>query len=502
MSLIPVTPPAGVVANGTEYSNKGRWADSNLIRWVDKTARPIGGWSIMFDESIVGDIIGVYSYAIGQLKIIIVATTEKVYRYDGSINDITPDGFNPPVPGQLSDDGYGAGYYGQGDYGDPSETPFVEFLPTAYAYAFASFGTTLIMSCTSDNIIYKLADGDDKLTRCANSPKGVLWSLVSDERFVFAIGPKGNRGKIQWSDIENYEVWTSKATNRAGSLTIPDESNLTSAISWKGKIYLFSSSAVYIVSYVGGTLVYGIKKIVNQYDEPMSQRCVVATPNFLCWLNRNGVSVWDGQYRQVECDVHDYIKDNIAPGYEQFSFGGYNEAFNEVWWFFCSTAPTSGQPVCDKYVIWNITDNLWSVGELSRNAWDASSVYNRPLLASSDRKILGHEHGLLSDSDGIGESVPFMQSAPQEIGSGDNLLMIDRMIPDEKTVNPEVLIYSLTSAMYPSTAQSTTGDYTVVDGKIDLRLSARQIAVRVTGPTDSDWSIGTLRASVKPRGRR
>lgn len=502
MSLIPVTPPAGVVANGTEYSNKGRWIDSNLIRWVDKTARPIGGWSVVFDESIDGNIIGLYSYAIGNLKVIIIGTTEKVYKYDGTLTDITPDGFNPPVPGQLTDDGFGAGYYGRGDYGEPSETPFVEYNPTAYAYAFSSFGTTLIMSCTSDNIIYKLSAGDAKLTRCANSPKGILWSLVSDERFVFVIGPKGNRGKIQWSDIENYEVWTPTVTNRAGSLTISDESSVSSAISWKGKIYLFSSSAVYMVSYVGGTLVYGIKKIVNQYDEPMSQRCVVATPNFLCWLNRNGVSVWDGQYRPVECDVHDFIKDNISIGYESFSFGGYNENFNEVWWFFCSTAPESGQPVCDKYVIWNITDNLWSVGNLSRNAWEASSVYNRPLLASVDGKVLAHEKGYLSASDGIGDATPYVQSAPQEIGSGDSLLMIDRMIPDEKTVNAEVLTYTFTSSMYPTTDKATSDDYTVTDGKIDLRLSARQVAVKITGPTDSDWSIGTLRASVKPRGKR
>ena len=29
MALIPITPPAGIVKNGTDYTNKGRWVDGN-----------------------------------------------------------------------------------------------------------------------------------------------------------------------------------------------------------------------------------------------------------------------------------------------------------------------------------------------------------------------------------------------------------------------------------------------------------------------------------------
>ena len=33
MALVTITPPAGIVKNGTEYANKTRWVDGNLVRF-------------------------------------------------------------------------------------------------------------------------------------------------------------------------------------------------------------------------------------------------------------------------------------------------------------------------------------------------------------------------------------------------------------------------------------------------------------------------------------
>jgi len=45
MALLPVTPPAGIVKNGTDYANKGRWVDGNLVRFENGFLKPIGGWT-------------------------------------------------------------------------------------------------------------------------------------------------------------------------------------------------------------------------------------------------------------------------------------------------------------------------------------------------------------------------------------------------------------------------------------------------------------------------
>ena len=40
----PLKFPPGMFRNGTEYQAKGRWIDGNLVRFLEKTIRPIGGW--------------------------------------------------------------------------------------------------------------------------------------------------------------------------------------------------------------------------------------------------------------------------------------------------------------------------------------------------------------------------------------------------------------------------------------------------------------------------
>ena len=45
MALYPITPPAGIVKNGTDYANKGRWVDGDLVRFENGYLKPIGGWT-------------------------------------------------------------------------------------------------------------------------------------------------------------------------------------------------------------------------------------------------------------------------------------------------------------------------------------------------------------------------------------------------------------------------------------------------------------------------
>lgn len=44
MSFIPLNIPPGVFRNGTLYQAKGRWYNSNLVRWASGALGPIGGW--------------------------------------------------------------------------------------------------------------------------------------------------------------------------------------------------------------------------------------------------------------------------------------------------------------------------------------------------------------------------------------------------------------------------------------------------------------------------
>ena len=46
MALVEVTPPAGIVKNGTDYTNKNRFVDGGLVRFENGYLKPLGSWTI------------------------------------------------------------------------------------------------------------------------------------------------------------------------------------------------------------------------------------------------------------------------------------------------------------------------------------------------------------------------------------------------------------------------------------------------------------------------
>jgi hypothetical protein len=53
-----------------------------------------------------------------------------------------------------------------------------------------------------------------------NAPTSCRSLVVSEERFLFALGAGGNPKLVQWSDRENNTIWTPSATNEAGDLEL------------------------------------------------------------------------------------------------------------------------------------------------------------------------------------------------------------------------------------------------------------------------------------------
>ena len=82
MPLLPVTPPAGVVTNGTDYANKGRWTDSNLVRFQNGFLRPIGGWEKIRTTPLTGTPTGMFAYITNSgKKVLAVGTRNGVLIY-------------------------------------------------------------------------------------------------------------------------------------------------------------------------------------------------------------------------------------------------------------------------------------------------------------------------------------------------------------------------------------------------------------------------------------
>ena len=498
MPLIEVTPPAGIVTNGTQYSNKGRWVDGNLVRFENGYLRPIGGWEKLRPTALDGTPTNMFSYITNDgTKVLAIGTREKVYvMVDDTFYDITPSGFINDS--SLDPLGYGAYHWGVEDYGDARSQSGLDF--NTNNFSFDNFGEILIFCSSSDGKIYQWnpASPSSVATVVSNAPTNCQGIFVTNERHVVAYGAGGDPRKVQWSSRETLTTWTAASTNTAGDLQIPTGGRILHAAKWQTDIIIYTDTGIARMYYTGSPFIYGIQD-AGTNCKTISPRTVVTAGAFLTWMGENSFFVFDGTVKEIPCDVHDYIFDSLNTQYRKSACGGHNSNYNEMWFFF-----TSGESVIpNKYVIWNYVENVWSIGTLDRSCWLDQGVFDFPIACDSSGFVYQHDSTTLNNSENLGSSVPFCETGPIEIGNGDNYVQCNQIIPDEESATLPGVSLSFKGKFTPLGAETDFGSFTFEsDGYTDARFSARQVKMKVTGDTDQTFQVGKIRLNVRTRGRR
>lgn len=504
--LFEITPPPGVVANGTEYSKKGRWVDSNFVRFQNGVLQPIGGWTYLNSTALTGGTVReLFAYkTLDDEEVLAIGNDEKFHVYfENAFDEITPTGFVTATNVNNQAVGYGTGEYGEEGWGDARANS--SFLRKDVKVSFANFGEHLLMCSSGDGKIYRWrpdvsGSPDAAATQLANSPTSNVGVAVTNERHVLAIGADGDPRKIMFSDQQDAETWTPTATNLAGAITLQTLGEIVASRRFRADTMIFTTHDVHRLYYLGAPLAYGVE-LVGDNCAPISAAGIVGTQNFLAWIGENNLFTYDGTVRQLDCPVHDFIYDNLNRNNLEYATGGVNSEFGEVWWFFSTKDDLSGEN--DKYVIWNYRDNLWSVGQLNRQAYVDGGVFEFPIAADKDGRLYYHETGTLSTSAGVGDNKPFCKTAPIEIGNGDRVMHISKILPDAESQATDAITYKFTGRQNPSGAETDFGAFTAdADGYTDCRMTARQIQLTVEGNTTERWKLGDVRLEGQPRGRR
>jgi hypothetical protein len=110
-------------------------------------------------------------------------------------------------------------------------------------------------------------------------------------------------------------------------------------------------------------------------------------------------------------------------------------------------------------------------------------------MVSTDGYVYEHEVGFAYDGQTL-----FAESGPVEIGNGDRTMSLTGLIPDEKNLGDVKARFS--TKFYPTSTEYSYGPYTMVN-PTSLRISGRQIAVKIEGNTLTDWRVGTIRFDGK-----
>lgn len=502
MALISVTPPPGVVTNGTDYQNAGRWVDSNLIRFADGILKPMGGWDLLKSQALDGAIIGLYAYNDNNGNpVLAVGTRNKVYTlYNFVWTDITPSSSYTPPSG--SDPlGFGAYNYGVEDYGDARSQSGLNF--NANSYSFDNWGQELVWVANSDGKIYKWnpnpgGTADTTSSLISNAPTSVNAIVVSNERHLVAIGSNADPRRISFSDREDYTSWTSTSLNSAGFLQIPSGGRALSGIIYKDDILIHTDTGLGAMRFIGSPLVYSIRD-AGTNCKAISTRSIVSAGNFVAWLGERSVFVYDGAVKEIPCPVQDYLFSNLNESYKKVIAGGVNSQFNEIVWFF----PSGESQQNDKYIKWNTLENVWDVGTLSRGAYIDQGVFSYPIAGDSDGFVYYHEKGNLFNSKNLGTAKPTATSGPIELSQGNRYIHATQVIPDSEANTLPGVTLSFKGRFTPLGSETDFGSVTFdADGYSDVRFSTRSMTMEVTGDSNQDFAVGKIRLDVTQGGSR
>jgi hypothetical protein len=490
---IPLQIPPGVYKNGTEYQSKGRWNDANLVRWYEGTMRPVRGWRKRQETQLSGAPRGLITWRDNSGdRWLVVGTHTKLYVINtlGTTKEITPSGFLAGSADAVVKLGYGYGAYGAFQYG--IERPDTGAFTPATTWSLDTWGQNLVACSSTDGKIYEWSLGfatPDLATVIATAPEDNQSILVTDERFLFALGADGNPRKVQWSDQEDNTEWTPSTLNQAGDFELTTVGTLQCGKRFRGSALLFTDVDVHVATYIGPPYVYSFERAGTGCGV-ISKQAVGVNDNAAMWMSRNGFWYYDGFVKPLVSDVSDYVFSNINMTQASKIHCVHNSKFGEMWWFY----PSSGSNENDSYVLFNYRENHWSIGSLSRTAGTDAGVFSNPIMVSPDGFVYEHEVGF--DYNG---AKPYAESGPIELGTGDRVLSVTEMIPDEKTQGDVRAFFA--TRFYPNEPEFNYGPYSL-NSPTPVRVTGRQVALKIEGVENASWRFGVPRLNVVVGGRR
>lgn len=492
MPLVPLQLPPGVHRNGTDMQSAGRWRDASLVRWIEGTMRPVGGFESRVDAATTNPPRAALAWSdLSGDSRIAIGTSDKLYSIaaSGTITDITPSGLTTGNADAVVNTGYGGGFYGLGYYG--TERPDTGNYSEATTWALDNWGEELLACSVADGVIYQwdLNVANDGVA-VSNAPVDNKSMMVTDERFVFALGAGGNPRAVAWCDREDNTTWTPATTNEAGDIELQTSGQIMCGVRARGQALILTDMDAHTATYQGPPFVYGFERVGTSCGV-VSRKAVTVVDEGAFWFGTRGFFVYSGGAVQpLNCEVSDYIFRDINRAQQSKVFAVSNSQFGEIWWFYPSSASLEN----DRYVMFNYREGHWAIGELGRTCGVDRGVFRRPVWFDASGEGFNHEIGY-----NHGGASVFAESGPISIGVGDQVAVATMLIPDELTQGDTAATFK--TRFHPNDTEREYGPYTMAN-PTSVRFTGRQLRIKVTGEEFSDWRVGVPRLEVTAGGRR
>jgi hypothetical protein len=416
-------------------------------------------------------------------------------------------------PTASSTGGYGGGGYGLGGYGigTTGSNSAAGTAITSSDWTQDNWGQ-ILLACPEDGPIYSWSP-DSGFTTASVVDTGPMFNggifismpqqILVAWRSCSAVSGVQNNMLVRWSDEGDYTVWTSDLTNSAGSFVIPTGSIIKGGIQGPTYAMIWTDIDAWIMQYVGGDVIFNFTKIGSGCGL-IGKHAAGVIGNTIYWCGTNNFYTnRGGGAEPIKCTVWDFIFQNINEDYKERIVCAANSSFNEITWYFPSTASTGEN---DSYVKLNIVNGEWDYGSLVRTAWQDVSPLGSP-IGTDPTTIYQHEMGYNNVNSPI---VSSFTTGYWTIADGNEMAFVDWVLPDmifgtysgAKNASCQI---TFTSLDYTGGPERTYGPYTFTSSTqyINTRIRGRFMSMKVTSnDEDSFWRIGRIRYRWAPAGRR
>jgi len=285
------------------------------------------------------------------------------------------------------------------------------------------------------------------------------------------------------------------------------------------EVLVWTNSSLYSLQYQGAPAVWGAQ-LVGDNISIASMNSVAFASGMAFWMGKDKFYMYDGRSQPLQCNVRRYVfNDFNTLQYDQI-FAGTNEAFHEVWWFYCSSTSNN----VDRYVVYNYLEQTWYYGTMARTAWLDSGLRDFPLAATYSYNLVNHEQGTDDNETGTPVAIAASITSGQfDLDDGDRFAFIWRIMPDVtfdgSTINDPAATMSLLplansgsgynsplsegGANSGAVTRTATVPIEQFTGQVNTRVRGRQLSLKM----ESDglgvkWQLGSPRVDMRPDGRR
>ncbi|NCW68011.1 MAG: hypothetical protein EBV86_05505, partial [Marivivens sp.] len=327
--------------------------------------------------------------------------------------------------------GWSAGTYSLSTYGTPRTTSNI--IIEAAQWSLATWGEDMLSNRRGGRIYHwDATNGFETRSVLVTASPSINNSILvtPDSQFAISLGCTNEAGDydpllVRWSSQENFNDWTASATNTAGSNPLSTGSRIVGGMHSRQAVMIWTDTATHTMQYVGGPFVFRFRH-VGDNTGLIGPHAAAEFNGIPFWMGDTNFFVWQGGAVQtLDCTVRRYIFDDFNRINSSKVYAAINSEFNEITWLY----PSADSLECNRYVSYNPLENYWVYGTGKFTAWQDKGTFNDIITAGSDSYLYNNEPEGVYTADG-GLLSSYIESAAFEIDSGNQMMLIRRLIPD------------------------------------------------------------------------